>query len=96
VHHRERSEGDGEFALGFGIRHRRMEAAEGDAEELLDNLEAYDAMAGSERIFDEAYGNGLLGGFRRTVLIDEDVGVEKELSAHSFRRGYKGRQHQCV
>ena len=89
-----KSMGHGLVSLDQG--HCGTESAEGDTEEFLHDLKTNCPVAGVQSIDDQAGRHELPNWVFSASFVDEDVGIEKEASAHSFRRGYRDRLDQCV
>ena len=91
---RAKSVSHGLLSLGHG--HWGIEATEGDIEELLNDLKTDRSITRVKSIGDEADRHGLLGRMLTASLVDEDVGVEKKVSAHSSHRECRDRRSQCA
>lgn len=81
----------GQELLGLGRGHARVEATEGEAQKLLHDLKADDALVAGQGMTDQGAGAPLF--FRRKLVehIGEDIGVEEKPIAHSSLRACKVR-----
>src|SRR5690349_469461 len=76
--------------FGFSNRHWLREAAEGNIEELLDDLIADDSFPRVGSTPNQMHGLPRFCGCVLVEGVNENVGVEKESSAHSSRPWYRG------
>ena len=75
--------------LGFLEAHRSRGVPAGDIKKFLNDLVTNCALSSQEALPEQVIGHFGLGCGRLIERIDNNVGIEKESIAHSFRRAYK-------
>lgn len=85
MHGEEWAERGGEVLVGFSRGHRSFKVPHRDIEKFLDDLIANEPYLRLDCVRDELCSFCSFCGCGRVEGIDEDVGVEKKSTAHSFR-----------
>src|SRR5258708_22131135 len=96
MHGKERAQHGNEILLRLSRTHRLREAAERHAEKFLNDLIADDPLTGVRGSADEISRLFLFRGGPEVEGINEDIGVEKKSTAHSFLPACRGRRSAHV